>query len=149
MHRVCHFNCALITDPDDFLAENGEWIWAQLWVRDPDQSIPFYEAVLGFTEMPANPDDGNVYDHLWATQGTYRASLDRIPDANTSGVPSWFGFVRVEDVEAIVARVPRLGGFVYLEPDPEIRDGSLAVIRDPAGSTLVVLEYGRIKEDPL
>ena len=66
-------------DPDDYLAEYGEWIWAQLWVREPDQSLLFYEAVLGFTEMEGDPDDENIYDHLWATNGRYRASLDRIP----------------------------------------------------------------------
>lgn len=135
-------------DPGDYLAEYGEWIWAQLWVRDPDQSLLFYEAVLGFTEMEGDPDDENIYDHLWATNGTYRASLDRIPDSKPDGVPSWFGFVRVENIEETVARVPQLGGLIYLEPDPEIKEGRLAVIRDPAGATIVVLEYYPKTEDP-
>jgi predicted enzyme related to lactoylglutathione lyase len=98
--------------------------------------------------MEANPDDENIYDHIWATEGTYRASLDRIPDSNADGVPSWFGFVRVADIEATVARVPQLGGFVLLERDPEIRGGRLAVVRDPAGSTFVVLEYDPDTENP-
>jgi predicted enzyme related to lactoylglutathione lyase len=135
-------------DPDDYLAEYGEWIWAQLWVRDPDQSLSFYASVLGFTEMEANPTDENIYDRLWATNGVYRASLDRIPDSKPNGIPSWFGFVRVENIEETVALVSRLGGFLYLEPDPEIKEGRLAVIRDPVGATIVVLEYDPETEDP-
>jgi predicted enzyme related to lactoylglutathione lyase len=135
-------------DPDDYLAEYGEWIWVQLWARDPGQSILFYEAVLGFTEMEGNPEDENIYDRIWATNGRYRASLDRIPDSMPNGVPSWFGFVRVENIEETVARVPLLGGLIYLEPDPEIKEGRLAVIRDPAGAIIVVIEYDLETEDP-
>ena len=135
-------------DPDDYLAEYGELIWAQLWVRDPDQSLPFYKAVLGFTEMEGDPEDENIYDHVWGTNDRYRASLDRIPEVNTKGIPSWFAFVRVEDVEATVAKALELGGFLYLAPDPEIRDGRMAVVRDPAGAILVVLEYEPYTEDP-
>ena len=97
-------------DPDDFLADYGELIWAQLWVRDPDQSLPFYKAVLGFTEMEGDPEDENIYDHVWGTDGRYRASLDRIPDSMPNGVPSWFTFVRVESIKDTVAQVELLGG---------------------------------------
>lgn len=135
-------------DPDDYLAEYGELIWAQLWVRDPDQSLPFYKAVLGFTEMEGDPEDDNIYDHIWGTDGRLRASLDRIPEVNTKGIPSWFAFVRVENVEETVALALQLGGFLYLKPDPEIKDGGMAVLRDPAGAILVLLEYEPESEDP-
>lgn len=135
-------------DPDEYLAEYGELIWAQLWVRDPDQSLSFYKAVLGYTEMEGNPDDANVYDHIMGSDGRYRVSLDRIPEVNTKGIPSWFAFVRVENVEETVAKALELGGFLYLKPDPEIKDGQMAVVRDPAGAILVVLEYEPKTEDP-
>ncbi len=135
-------------DPDDYLAEYGEWLWAQLRVREPSQSIIFYQATLGFTLMDGHLEAENIYDHLWAGNGVFRASLDKIPETAVSANPAWFGFIRVENIEETVARVPELGGFVFLAPDPEIKDGQLAIIRDPSGAFLVVLEYKPETEDP-
>lgn len=135
-------------DPDDYLADYGEWIWAQLRVREPARAITFYRATLGFIEMDPNPDDENIYDHLWASGGVYRASLDKIPDTADKANPSWFSFIRVKDVDDIVARAPQMGGYIYSAPDPEVKDGQLAIIRDPSGAFLVVLEYEPQTEDP-
>jgi predicted enzyme related to lactoylglutathione lyase len=134
-------------DPDDYLAEYGEWIWAQLWVDDPEASIAFYEATLGFAEVEGNPDDSNIYTHAFATDGIYRASLDEIPESKPNARPGWLIFVRVEDLNETLARVPDLGGSIYLEPDPEIRDGELAIIEDPAGAGIILIEYEPSAED--
>jgi predicted enzyme related to lactoylglutathione lyase len=128
-------------DPGDYLAEIGEWIWAQLSVREPEASLDFYEATIGFEEAAGNEEDANIYDHVWVSGGYFRASVGQIPEANTDANPNWIGFVRVSDVAATVEQATRLGGTVYLKPDPKIRDGNLAIILDPAGAAFVVLKY--------
>jgi len=128
-------------DPDDYLAEYGEWIWSQLWVENPAASITFYGATLGFEEVEPNPDDSNVYTHAFATGGIYRASLDGLPESMPDARPGWLIFVRVMNIKDMLARVRAMGGNVFLEPDPDMMDGELAIIEDPTGAGIVLLEY--------
>jgi len=134
-------------DPDDYLAEYGEWIWGQLWVENPAASIEFYGATLGFVGVAGNPDNSNVYTHAFATGGIYRASLDDLPESRPNARPGWLVFVRVNNIDETLARVRELGGRVFLEPDPEMMDGELAIIEDPAGAGIVLLEYEPPSED--
>ena len=55
--------------------------------------------------------------------------------------PDWLYFVRVASVTASVARARELGGRVLLDPKPEVLEGRLAVIADPAGAPFGLLEW--------
>ena len=134
-------------DPDDFLGDYGDLIWAQLWVRDSDASIGFYREILGFVTTDYDPEKDEIYDHLWSNNGILRASLGTIPESMPEARPNWLGFVRVKDVEAAVSRAVALGGTVYFKPDPEVEQGRVAVIEDPAGAAIVLMEYEPKTED--
>jgi len=134
-------------DPDDYLAEYGGWIWAQLWVRDPEASIAFYGATLGFVESEGDPNNSNLYSHAFTTGGIYRASLDELPKSMPKVRPGWLIFIRVRNIGETLARVRALGGKVTLEPDPEVKDGELSIVEDPAGAGFVLLEYEPPAED--
>ena len=134
-------------DPDDYLAEYGECIWAQLWVKEPAASIAFYGATLGFVEVEGDPDDSKIYTHVFASGGIYRASLDDLPESMPNARPGWLVFIRVRDIADTLARVRPLGGKVFLEPKPEVMDGELAIIEDPSGAGICLLEYEPSVED--
>jgi hypothetical protein len=50
-------------------------------------------------------------------------------------------YVRVGDVDAVVARATQFGGRVLFAPSPDVRKGSVAIIADPGGAGLLVQEW--------
>jgi predicted enzyme related to lactoylglutathione lyase len=55
--------------------------------------------------------------------------------------PNWLPYVRVRDPAAVAARAEQLGGRIILRPSPEIRQGSVAVIVDPAGAAVALQKW--------
>jgi predicted enzyme related to lactoylglutathione lyase len=55
--------------------------------------------------------------------------------------PTWLPFVRVQNVGESVAKAKQLGGKVLIEPDPEIFNGKVAVVADPTGAAIGLLEW--------
>jgi predicted enzyme related to lactoylglutathione lyase len=54
---------------------------------------------------------------------------------------TWLPFVRVESVAGSVAEARGLGGAVLLEPKPELFEGRVAVVADPTGAAIGLLEW--------
>jgi hypothetical protein len=50
-------------------------------------------------------------------------------------------FVRVKDLAQCVAKATQLGGKVLLAPDPKLLEAKLAVIADPTGAAVGVMEW--------
>ena len=55
--------------------------------------------------------------------------------------PTWLPFVRVRSVGDSLARARGLGGKVLLEPSPGLLEGRVAVIADPTGAAIGLLEW--------
>ena len=49
--------------------------------------------------------------------------------------------IRVEDPAAMAARAVSLGGKVLIEPRPDVRKGTLAVVTDPTGAALALQKW--------
>ena len=127
-------------DPEDFLAEPGDWIWIQLLSRDAKKASEFYHAV-GRYEVLENTRAGRLSDFVLSSDGYARATVRTIPAANTSIQPAWLPFVRVKSIAESVKATARLGGKVLIEPKPELFDGKVAVIADPTGANIGILEW--------
>jgi uncharacterized protein len=127
-------------DPEDFLADPGEWIWIQLLSRDAKQASEFYRAVGGY-DVIANSASNRLSDYVLTSDGYARATVRTLPDAHAEVQPSWLLFVRVENVGETVAQAKQLGGTVLIEPKPERFDGKVSVIADPAGAAIGLLEW--------
>jgi hypothetical protein len=50
--------------------------------------------------------------------------------------PQWLTYFGVADPAAAAARVAALGGKVLLEPTPDVREGTMALVIDPTGAVL-------------
>jgi uncharacterized protein len=78
-----------------------------------------------------------------ASEGYARATVRTIPRADSTMQPLWLPFVRVKNMGESVALAKQLGGKVWIEPKPDLFDGKVAVIADPAGAAIGLLEWNR------
>lgn len=127
-------------DPQDFLPEPGDWIWIQLLSRDARKAAEFYRAIAGY-EVIENSASNRLNDYVLASKGYARATVRTIPKANDQVQPTWLPFVRVKNVTDSVVRAKELGGRALIEPKPEVFDGKVAVVADPTGAAIGLLEW--------
>ena len=127
-------------DPPDFMADPGDWIWIQLLSRDAKKAAEFYRTVGGY-EVTENTAGNRLSDYVLASKGYARATVRTIPEGKPQVQPSWLPFVRVKSVRESVALAKRLGGKTLLEPKPELIEGRAAVIADPSGAAIGLLEW--------
>jgi predicted enzyme related to lactoylglutathione lyase len=127
-------------DPQDFLAEPGDWIWIELVSRDARKAIEFYRTVAGY-DIVENTTSMRPEDYVLVSKGYARAAALTIPKDHQHVEPTWLLFVRVKSASDCVAQVGPLGGKVLLPPSPQLFDGKLAVIADPTGASIGVMEW--------
>ena len=127
-------------DLEDFLAEPGDWIWIQLLSRDARKAAEFYRGV-GSYEIVENTAGNRTSDFVLTSKGYARATVRTIPSANTQVRPTWLPFVRVRNVAESVALAKQLGGKVLVEPKAELLDGKVAVVADPTGAAIGIMEW--------
>jgi uncharacterized protein len=127
-------------DPQDFLADPGEWIWIQLLSRDGRKASEFYKRVAKY-EIIGNTAADRLSDYVLASEGYARATVRTIPKDRGQVQPTWLLFVRVKSVGDAVARASGLGGKVLVEPRPEYLQGRVAVVADPTGAAIGLLEW--------
>ena len=86
---------------------------------------------------PANADGA---EHLILSSEDYaRAAINRLPPGHRH--PHWLNFVRVEDAVGTSAKAVELGGRVAVEPFVDRHGGKIAVIVDPTGAAVGVMEW--------
>jgi len=127
-------------DPQDFLAEPGDWIWIQLLSRDGRKAAEFYREVGGYTIIE-NTTANKLSDYVLASEGYARATVRTIRTNDEKLRPNWLPFVRVKNVGDSLALAKQLGGRGLIEPKPELFDGKVAVIADPTGAAIGLLEW--------
>ncbi len=127
-------------DPPDTreVIEYG-WLWTELWTRDKDAAIQFYQGLAGFETEATDGGVNRPYTVLMRDDRA-RAGVGELDPASEFR-PNWLPYVQVEDPVAVVARVEGLGGLVWMAPDPEVRGATVGVIQDPAGAVLAIQKW--------
>lgn len=136
-------------DPPDFLASPGEWIWSSLHVRDPAAEADFYKSLFGYDVFDVPSGDG--LKHAILSSDDYaRASVNAFSDNSSQRHPHWLNFVRVVDAAGTAAKAVALGGRVLVEPHVDRHGGNVAVIADPTGAPVGLMEWSDTdsKEEP-
>lgn len=127
-------------DPEDFLASEGDWIWIQLLSHDAKKASAFYRTVAGY-DVIENTVTNRLSDYVLTSKGYARATVRTIPGADVNVKPSWLPFVRVADVKQAAKKTEELGGKVLIPPRSELLDGKVAVIADPTGAAIGIMEW--------
>lgn len=103
----------------------GTPIWVELSSSDLDASAAFYEAVLGWSRAPYNPESFDFSLGGLEVAGLVARHGDA-PDR-------WNVYLKVNDMKATLAAVSAAGGRILHEPVREGDDGVWAFLEDPAG----------------
>jgi predicted enzyme related to lactoylglutathione lyase len=74
-----------------------------------------------------------------ASGGYARAGIAPLPASVKQ--PGWLPYVLVNDVAATLAKVRAAGGRVLVEPRAELLDDNLAVIADPSGGVIGIVNW--------
>lgn len=124
-------------DPPDYLADDRQWVWIELWAKDPKAMAQFYAGLAGYEVTAVERPDGSS-GYLLASGGYTRCAVIPSPAPNTA--PAWLPYLRVEDVKAATTRAEHAGARVVVAPNPAVRDGSVALMVDPIGAPLGLAE---------
>jgi len=108
--------------------------------RNAGKAAEFYRNVAGY-EVVENAATDRTSDYVLVSDGYARATVRAISSANPQVQPTWLPFVRVKSVSESLALAKRLGGEALLEPRPELFEGRVAVVADPTGAAIGLLEW--------
>ncbi len=128
-------------DPPDALKPNGAWIWRSLMTTNPTADAAFYHTLFGFTSF-AFPSPAGQQHLLLQSENYARASANTPPPSNPTIHPHWLNYVRVDNAAQMVARATQLGGRVLVQPHSDRHGGMIAVVADPQGAPVGLLEWG-------
>ncbi|MGH7997159.1 MAG: VOC family protein [Opitutaceae bacterium] len=125
-------------DPLDRASAPGDWNWHELFVKNTANSAAFYRRVFHYS---AEPDRrGRWPGHfILRSGGRPRAGISPLPD-DPGSRSDWLGFVRVENIDAAVRKVARLGGTVEVAPGAPELQSRFAIISDPTGGTFGLVQ---------
>jgi predicted enzyme related to lactoylglutathione lyase len=127
-------------DSPDYLAAPGEWIWSSLHAKNPELEASFYQSVFGYDVFDAESADG--MEHVILSSDDYaRASANSLPDNQGRRHAHWLNFIRVENASDMAAKAISLGGRMLVEPHADRHGGMVAVVADPAGAPVGLMEW--------
>jgi predicted enzyme related to lactoylglutathione lyase len=124
-------------DPADEPVAVGEFFWLDLFTSDTEAAATFYAGLAGY-EVDTRQFD-TLTRRVLASQGYARAGIAPLPEQVDR--PGWLPYVLVDDVSATVDRARQLGGEPMVLPNRALLDGRLAVLADPNGGIIGILEW--------
>jgi uncharacterized protein len=118
-------------------AKAGDFCWHELATTDVEAAMAFYGRLFGWT-LQASHDMGHmgVY-HLYGLPGLMLGGAYRKP-AEMPAPPNWLPYVRVDDLDATLARVRNGSANVLLGPHVVPTGERIAVVADPQGATFAL-----------
>ena len=111
------------------------FIWHDLMTTDVEGAKAFYATVLGWTFSVQPPDY-----HLAGINGKDIGGIMATPAEAKDMPPFWAGYVFTPDVDAACAQVTSLGGTIFKGPWDIPGILRMAIIADPTGATLNVMQ---------
>jgi predicted enzyme related to lactoylglutathione lyase len=118
----------------------GAFCWDDLLTSDPQGAAKFYGALLGWGSMAW--DGGGAERHALLTPGGVPLGGILGLPREAAHPPMWLSYVCVEDAVASAARAETLGGKIVTAPADIPVAGRCAVLRDPSGASIGILQPG-------
>jgi predicted enzyme related to lactoylglutathione lyase len=116
----------------------GCFVWYELLTTDMTPAAAFYAGVVGWAVKDASTTE--LAYTLLTTGDAPVVGLMELPEEGVrmGATPRWLGYVAVDDMDARVAQIRRLGGAILVSPtDSNI--GRIAVVADPQGATFALV----------
>lgn len=119
---------------------HGAFSWSELMTSDPKAACKFYSRLFGWQVETSEMGDGPY--HVLKVGDAAVGGIMGKPPGTPADMPSMWGcYVTVKNVDETLTAVRHLGGGVLMEPMEVKGVGRMAVIRDPQGAVLSVIQY--------
>jgi hypothetical protein len=125
-------------DPADTPVADGDFFWLDLLARDPKKAAEFYQGLAGY-EVNLREVGPGVTRAVLAAGGYSRAGIAVLPAAVKQ--PGWLPYILVDDVAGTLNKARVAGGKVLVEPRADLLESNLAVIADPRGGVLGIVNW--------
>ena len=125
-------------DPSDEPVTDGDVFWLDLFTPNPSGAVAFYAGLAGYDASESETTDKRKR-WILATDGIARAGIVMLR-SGTIG-PGWMPYVLVDDVPGTLNRARGAGGKVIVAPRADLLDGNVAVIADPDGGVIGVVNW--------
>ena len=120
------------------MSNQGRFVWRELIVKNQAKASAFYSNVFGWKAVTA--DMGGGYRYTMLKNGEQDVGGLTAPPADRDVPSSWLTYITVDDVDAVAARVPSLGGSVLMAPYDVPTIGRVAVVSDPQGGKFAAFQ---------
>jgi uncharacterized protein len=119
----------------------GRFVWYELMTTDVAAAKTFYTKVMGWGAQDASAP--NLAYTFFTVGNTFASGLMGLPEqaTKTGTTPRWIGYVGVDDVDATVDRVGRLGGAVHVPPTDLLNLSRFSVVADPQMASLALIKW--------
>lgn len=118
----------------------GRFSWHELMTTDPPAAVDFYSKVVGWGTAPYE-GAGQPYTMWMAGETPIGGVMDLPEPARAMGAPPhWMGYVGTPDIHGTIKQATGLGGNTVVPPFPVPTVGHLAVITDPQGAMISLLQ---------
>ncbi|HXA14856.1 MAG TPA: VOC family protein [Opitutaceae bacterium] len=117
----------------------GEWNWFHLFVKTPSAAADFYQQVFNYN-VAADARVEKKTQLLLSSTAINRGGISVLPDRVDAKL-GWLGVIRVANLDETLARVPALDGEIVVAPHEAAFGSRFAVITDPTGGTVGLVEY--------
>jgi hypothetical protein len=125
-------------DPADTPVADGDFFWTDLFAREPQRAALFYQSLAGY-EVSSRPSGAGFERLILQSQGYARAGIVPLPAALKEA--GWLPYVLVNDVAGTIEKAIAAQGRVLVPPSSRLLDGNLAVIADPLGGVLGIVNW--------
>lgn len=115
----------------------GAFSWCELITTDPSAAKAFYGEVFGWSFK-----EGQVSQAPYTVIEVEGQEIGGISPAPPNKMPTWGTYVTVENLEATLEKVEALGGKVLIPPISIPPASKFALIQDPQGAAIAVINYG-------
>jgi uncharacterized protein len=124
----------------DIAKSHGRFVWYELVTTDIEVARAFYAGVMGWSARAASMP-GLPYSLLTIGDSPVAGLMALPENARRMGVaPHWIGYVGVDDVDAAVDQITKLGGAIYVPPTDIPNISRFSVFADPQMATLALVK---------
>jgi predicted enzyme related to lactoylglutathione lyase len=125
----------------------GAVTWNELATTDVEAAKAFYVELLEWEASAMEMDGGSPYWTL-TNVGRMNGGIYAMAGILPEGTPShWLTYFRVDDCDAVAARIQEHGGQVLSEPT-DFSMGRMAVVADPFGATFAIMAGSQFDDQP-
>lgn len=121
-------------DPKDSTPPAGAWIWDELWSRNVQKSLYFYQQLAGYNYTPVGSDYVIAEKRRIWRAGIRPALIDNINGR-------WIPVLRTDYPEATARHAEQSGGQILVETQQADSDKKIIVVADPSGALFMLQSW--------